>query len=215
MSASFTSAATSIHMPIDVYLPPEEAGRSVTNAYTKERQRSIHDWQHGVNNSGVAVPPSRPPTSAPAECEGPIVYETTSCSRRSSLTGSVIPRSVLIDIKDILDEDHHRLYTNGPVFLPFREIENRIRSANSPTLNTRWEGHFFEGTTLASSSNPRLLHTHAAAILVSPDFMIEQDIPRLAEKCVHRVAFGKFDDSKGGGRRLDLSHRSLLRYVGV
>ncbi|KAK0449492.1 hypothetical protein EV421DRAFT_1421501 [Armillaria borealis] len=184
MSASFTSSATSIRTPIDVYPSPGESG---PDTFTKERQRSIHDWQRRVNNSGVAAPPSRPPTSAPAE-ESP--------TGRSSLTNCVIPRSVLTDIKDTLDEDHHRPHTDAPPFLSYEEVERRIRSANSPTLNKEWERHFFAGT-LASSSNPRLLHTHAAAILVSLDFDVEQDIPRLAEKCVHRVAFRKFDYERG------------------
>lgn len=184
MSASFTSSATSIRTPIDVYPSPGEGG---PNIFTKERQRSIHDWQRRVNNSGVAAPPSRPTTSAPAE-DPP--------TRCSSLTNCVIPRSVLVDIKDTQDEDHHRLHTDAPPFLSYKEVEDRIRSANSPTLNRDWERHFFTGT-LASSSDPRLLHTHAAAILVSPDFNVEQDIPRLAEKCVHRVAFRKFDYERG------------------
>lgn len=171
---------------------------SSSSTYFTERRRSIHDWQKKVNNSGVAVPPSRPPTSAPTESEDSIVYETAVRARRSSLLDNVIPRSVLIDVKDTLDADHHRLHSNAPAFLSHKEIENMIRSANSPTLKARWEERFFEGaTTLASSRSPRLLHTHAAAIAASPDFMVEQDIPLLAEKCVHRAALGKFDHAKG------------------
>ncbi|KAK0185670.1 hypothetical protein F5146DRAFT_187097 [Armillaria mellea] len=178
MSASFTSSSTSIRTPIDVHPSP---GGGSPKPFTKERQLSIHDWQRSVNNSGVAVPPSRPPTSAPAEDPS---------TRSSSLTHCVIPRSVT------LDEDRHRLHTDAPRFLSYNEVEYKIRSANSPTLNKDWEKHFFEGTR-ASSSNPRLLHTHSAAILVALDFNVEEDIPRLAEKCVHRVAFRKFDYERG------------------
>ncbi|KAK0487089.1 hypothetical protein IW261DRAFT_1589575 [Armillaria novae-zelandiae] len=183
MSASFTSSSASIRTPIDVYPSPGDGG---PNPCTKERQRSIHDWQRRVNNSGVAVPPSRPPTSAPGEDPS---------TRSSSLTHCVVPRSVLTDIKDTLDEDHHRLHTDAPPFLSYKEVEHKIRSANSPTLNKDWEKHFFEGT--RASSNPRLLHTHSAAILAAPDFNVEEDIPRLAEKCIHRVAFRKFDYERG------------------
>ncbi|KAK0503633.1 hypothetical protein EDD18DRAFT_1456831 [Armillaria luteobubalina] len=178
MSASFTSSSTSIRTPVDVY---PSSGHGGPNHFTKERQRSIHDWQRRVNNSGVAVPPSHPTSPAPVE------NPSTRC---------VVPRSVLTDIKDTLDEDHHRLHPDAPPFLSYKEVEHKIRSANSPTLNKDWERHFFEGTH-ASSSNPQLLHTHSAAILVALDFNVEEDIPRLAEKCVHRVAFRKFDYERG------------------
>ncbi|KAK0222182.1 hypothetical protein IW262DRAFT_965870 [Armillaria fumosa] len=184
MSVSLTSSSTSIRTPVNIHPSSEDGG---PNPFTKERQRSIHDWQRRVNNSGVAVPPSHPTTPAPVE---------NPSTRSSSLTRCVIPHSVLTDIKDTLDEDHHRLHTDAPPFLSYKEVEHKIRSANSPTLNKDWERHFFEGTH-ASSSNPRLLHTHSAAILVALDFNVEEDIPRLAEKCVHRVAFRKFDYERG------------------